>query len=135
MQSTGVVNRINGLEAVVLIKRESACGDNCAGCGGCSAGALREVLAENSLGADIGDVVIIEMNTGKVINAAIFVYIVPLLLLFLGYFIFFNLFKTELTAIFGGFLLMVLAFVFLFKLDKKFKKNYVHKIIEIKKSI
>lgn len=135
MQSTGVVNKINGSEAVVLIKRESACGDNCANCGGCTGGTLNEVLADNEVGANIGDIVIVEMKTGRVLNAAVFAYVVPLLLLFVGYFLFFYMFKTEFLAVLGGFLFMISSYVILHFFDKKLKNAFVHKIVEIKKSI
>ena len=135
MRSTGIVKKTEGNEAIVEIKRTSACGDNCANCSGCGNMSMNEIKAENKILAKCGDTVIVEMDTNKVLKAAFYAYIMPLLMLFLGYFLVFYITKTEIWGILGGISLMILTFVFLHLLDKNVKKEYIHKIVEIKKSI
>ena len=75
----------NGTAQVLLI-RESACSGDCHKCSGC--GAAKEVMifeAENPIGAQRGDLVIIESGTGRVMKAVGIFYMLPLALFFAGY--------------------------------------------------
>ena len=72
--------------AEVFLLRQSACSGDCHSCNGC--GAVREqlfVIAENPIGASVGDMVIVETETKTVMKAAMLVYLVPLILFFTGY--------------------------------------------------
>ena len=72
--------------AQVIHIRQSACSGDCHKCSGC--GAAQETLvltAQNPIGAVPGDLVIIQSDSGPVLAAAAMLYIVPLLLFFLGY--------------------------------------------------
>lgn len=74
--------------AVVIHVRESACSGDCHKCSGC--GAAKETIllkAKNPIGAMRGDVVILESATGLVLKAAVVMYMIPMLLFFLGYFV------------------------------------------------
>ena len=73
--------------AVVVHVRESACSGDCHKCSGC--GAAKETIllkAENPIGAVRGDLVKLESATGPVLKAAAVLYLLPLLLFFVGYF-------------------------------------------------
>lgn len=73
--------------AEVFLTRQSACSGDCGSCGGC--GAAKETLlvrAKNDAGARPGDRVVVETETGSVLLSAALVYLVPLLLFFLGWF-------------------------------------------------
>ena len=73
--------------AMVIHVRESACSGDCHKCSGC--GAAKETIllkAKNPIGASRGDVVILESATGPVLKAAAVMYMVPMLLFFVGYF-------------------------------------------------
>ena len=73
--------------AVVVHVRESACSGDCHKCSGC--GAAKETIllkAENPIGAVRGDLVKVESATGPVLNAAALLYMLPMLLFFVGYF-------------------------------------------------
>ena len=73
--------------ATVLHVRESACSGDCHKCSGC--GAAKETLlirANNHIRADVGDLVVIRSETGPVLRAAVVLYVVPMVLFFLGYF-------------------------------------------------
>lgn len=82
---------VSGNTAKVIHNRPTACHGDCDHCaGGCGAMAAKEriiVEAENRIGARPGDQVIIEGATGKVAAAIVLVYVLPLVLFFLGYFL------------------------------------------------
>ena len=72
--------------AQVLHLRQSACSGDCHKCSGC--GAAQEALmltAGNPIGARPGDSVIIESETGPVLTGAAVLYMLPLVLFFVGY--------------------------------------------------
>ena len=75
----------DGTAAVVHI-RESACSGDCHKCSGC--GAAKETViftADNPIGALAGDLVKVESSTAPVLKAAMVLYVLPLVLFFLGY--------------------------------------------------
>ena len=74
--------------ATVLLVRESACSGDCHKCSGC--GAAKETMiftARNEIGATRGDLVKVESATGPVMKAATVLYVIPLVLFFLGYYL------------------------------------------------
>ena len=77
----------NGTAQVICI-RESACSGDCHKCSGC--GAAKEAVlfsAANPIGAGKGDLVKVESETGPVLKAAVVLYVIPLVLFFLGYYL------------------------------------------------
>lgn len=90
MRQIATVKRLMGEgRAEVLVRRQSACGHDCASCGGCGPESFASVtaVADNSLGARPGDTVQVESESGQVLGMAFVLYLVPLVLLFVGYFI------------------------------------------------
>ena len=72
--------------ATVIHLRESACSGDCHKCSGC--GAAKEAVvftADNPIGAKRGELVKVESSTAPVLKAAVVLYVLPLLLFFLGY--------------------------------------------------
>ena len=72
--------------AQVIHIRQSACSGDCHKCSGC--GAAQETLiltAQNPIGAEPGDLVTVSASSGPVLAAAVVLYILPLVLFFLGY--------------------------------------------------
>ena len=72
--------------AQVLHMRQSACSGDCHKCSGC--GAAQEALmltAHNPIGAKPGDMVVIQSETAPVLMGAAMLYMLPLVLFFLGY--------------------------------------------------
>lgn len=72
--------------AQVMHIRESACSGDCHKCSGC--GAAKEAItlkARNPVNAKVGDRVKINSETGPVLRAAAVLYVLPLVLFFLGY--------------------------------------------------
>ena len=77
----------NGTADVILV-RESACSGDCHKCSGC--GAAKETMivrAQNAIHAGRGDIVKVESATGPVMKAAVVLYVIPLVLFFLGYYL------------------------------------------------
>ncbi len=75
-----------GGKAEIIHHRQSACSGDCHKCSGC--GAQQETLiiqADNPIGASEGDFVVLATDTGHVLSLAVLVYIVPVVLFFLGY--------------------------------------------------
>ncbi|MBR4291082.1 MAG: SoxR reducing system RseC family protein [Oscillospiraceae bacterium] len=74
--------------ALVMHVRESACSGDCHKCSGC--GAAKETIllkVKNPIGARRGDLVKLESETGPVLKAAAVLYMLPMLLFFVGYFV------------------------------------------------
>lgn len=74
--------------AQVMHIRESACSGDCHKCSGC--GAAKEALlftAQNPLGARPGDLVKVVSESAPVLKGAMVLYVLPLVLFFLGYYL------------------------------------------------
>ena len=111
-QKVMVISSENGV-ARVQYHRPTACHGDCSKCaGGCGAMAAQEeiiVSADNPIGARPGDSVYIEGETGKVAWAIALVYVIPVILFFLGYILGRDHGKGELLGIIGFFLGLALA--------------------------
>lgn len=88
MTQQGTIKKIlPGGMAEIEVTRRSACGHDCAKCGGC--GGLETqtlyVTARNRAQAKVGERVLIEGETGQVLGIAGLVYLVPVVLFFVGY--------------------------------------------------
>lgn len=130
MQRTGTVRELDGEFARIVIKRQTACGENCANCGGCSE-KYNEVTARNEMGALPGDTVLIEMDDKTVLSAAFWVYIFPLMIFLAGYGVFYMLKISEILSVFLSVLLSGMFYIFLYFKDKKDSLKYVHRIVKI----
>lgn len=74
--------------AQVLHVRQSACSGDCHKCSGCGAAQEAIILeADNPIGAAVGDFVTVCSATGPVLRGAAVLYMMPLVLFFLGYFL------------------------------------------------
>lgn len=118
-------------KAQVLHVRQSACSGDCHKCQGCGAAEEKLLLmAENPLGAQPGDIVNIESDTGPVLRGAMILYMLPLLQFFLGYGLGAALGLSA--AIFGGCgFLLAIGIVILYdrKIAKKTQSVYTIKEI------
>lgn len=88
MTQQGTIKKIlPGGMAEIEVTRRSACGHDCAKCGGC--GGLETqtlyVTARNRAEAQVGERVLIEGETGQVLGYAGLVYLLPIVLFFIGY--------------------------------------------------
>ena len=74
--------------ATVVHVRQSACSGDCHKCSGCGAATEQiQLEAVNAIGAQAGDFVKIESASAPVLKAAAVMYMVPMVLFFLGYLI------------------------------------------------
>lgn len=80
-----------GETARVLVMRSSACTGDCKSCGGCREERPVYADADNPIGARRGETVYVETATGVVLLSAVLVYLLPLVLFLIVYFIAQNL--------------------------------------------
>lgn len=88
MEQKAVVKRIVAAGiAQVSLMRQLECGLSCKSCEGCPQKPKDEILslADNAVNAQIGQVVRVQSNSGSAIGIAALVYLVPCVLLVLGY--------------------------------------------------
>ncbi len=72
--------------AMVVHLRQSACSGDCHKCSGCGAASETILLtADNLIGAKEGDLVTVRSDSRPVLKAAAVLYVVPVVLFFLGY--------------------------------------------------
>lgn len=104
LQTATVIAILDNSTAQVSVKRASACGHDCTSCGAC--GIMDKPLvieAKNAICAKVGDTVEIESETKKVLYLASIVYLVPVLLFFILYFLTFAMLESEtLSMLLGG---------------------------------
>ncbi len=85
-QTVRVIENTSKDICLVELKRESACGGNCHSCGGCaSPDEMHVAKAVNGIGANPGDMVVVETRGSVIFGIAALVYLLPVLLLFAGY--------------------------------------------------
>lgn len=113
MKQKVMVLSTSGEMARVQYHRPTACHGDCSKCaGGCGAMAAQEELivsARNLIGARVGDTVYIEGETKKVAWAILLVYVIPVVLFLLGYFLGQHWGHGNLIGVLGFFLGLVLA--------------------------
>lgn len=139
MKREGKIIAVNKENATVQLMRHAACGD----CGACHMGEENmnmKIEALNTAGADIGDKVVVDMETQDVLTAAFIAYGMPLIMLVIGIaggkFIlgFLGMERNiELFSFGMGLILMTITFFKIRKNEDKFKesKKYLSKITKI----
>ena len=86
MTQEAIVTKLlpNGM-AEVAVTRTTACGGNCGSCESCIFQSELKTSAKNLIDAKPGQRVLIESSSSRIYGAAMLVYIVPLLLMLLGF--------------------------------------------------
>lgn len=88
IQIATVEKDLGGGYAEVSVPRKSACGHDCEECAGCGmTGAAIKARARNDIGAQPGDKVVVESSTKKIFGVVALVYVLPVALFLLGYFL------------------------------------------------
>ena len=129
MKQYGFVVSISSDSVVIEVVRSSACGDKCGSCGGNCEKKVIKAEVKNRLDAKVGDYIEIEVADKSILKAAMLVYIMPLVLLFVGIWIGYVVgnslenINEELTAIVMGIIFMAISMLFLKKIDNVIKKN------------
>jgi len=114
----GRVVKVNGDIAEVLIERGSMCGENCSSCGMCDKNRSK-ILAKNTVGAKIGDKVVLRAAENGGLKAAVLVYAVPVLILIATIVLLLQAGVSESAAIIAAFFVMALWFLSVFAADKR----------------
>lgn len=120
-QNVRVKKRNSDGTAQVVHIRQSACSGDCHKCSGC--GAVQEAVeltARNPIEAEAGDLVVMESETGPVLAAAAVLYVLPLVLFFVGYFLGQALFSQGGVA---GCLAFVLSVVLVIRYDRRMARR------------
>ena len=79
----------------ISVPRKSACGHDCEDCAGCGmTGAAIKAKAKDPVGVTVGQKVVVESSTKKLMGVVALVYVLPVVLFLLGYFLTYSL-KTE----------------------------------------
>lgn len=80
----GIVRKTDGKQAEIEIARGTSCGEKCSSCKiGCSGTGII-VKLDNTIDAEVGDRVRIETKASNIIFSAIFVYLVPVIMMVMG---------------------------------------------------
>lgn len=129
MNQKGTVIQIKQTKVLVAIPRMSACGEHCASCAGGCQGKGHNVWLENAVGASVGDKVLLSAPTSSVLLGSLFVYILPLILFFIGYGVTYSTTQNTDLAIIISIVCLIGSVMLLHFLDKKIAPKT--KIIEI----
>lgn len=131
MREEGIVKREFGELCEVIVRRKTACGDNCASCGGACKMNFQQVTAKNQVGAKAGDSVIIEMESKKVLLSAFLVYILPVLVFFVSFFAVQKIYASNNLASGISAILTVAVFGITMLFDRRYKSDFLPSIIKI----
>ena len=87
MTQIATVQRIiDSKYAVISVPRKSACGHDCEECAGCGvSGAAVRARAVNTVGAKVGQKVVVQSDTNKMLRIVALVYLIPVVLFLAGY--------------------------------------------------
>lgn len=137
MEQTGIVINKDGKYIDIVAMRESACGSDCSTCPAkCSESKACTVRALNSVNAQVGDRVSLEMNTKAVLSYICLVYGLPLLFFMVGVAVSsmflknYNSEKYQLYSLIIGIILMSIAFIIIKRIDKRSEKKQNNLIVK-----
>lgn len=110
MTQDAVVTKVfkNGM-AEVAVTRGTACGSNCGNCESCVFQSELKAFAKNTVNAKPGEKVIIESLSSRIFGATFIVYIVPIIMLIVGYLVAASLSLSEGMSILLSFAFFALA--------------------------
>ena len=87
-QIATVEKLLPGGYAEISVPRKTACGHDCEECAGCGmTGAAIRARAKNDPGAAVGQKVVVESSTKKLLGVVALVYVLPIVCFLLGYFL------------------------------------------------
>lgn len=121
MNKIGIIENVEGTKITVRIERDSSCGENCAMCNACP-GKNMMITLDTDIKFSAGDKVKLETNTKYVLLSAFLVYILPIILLIVGY---------AVHTLYLGLALMVISFIILFFIDKKINTKHLIKVSKV----
>ena len=125
MVQKAVVKKIlDRQHAEIEVQRQSACGHDCAKCGGCGAPTERiQAVADNLVQANVGDIVTVEGSSKQILGMAAVVYTMPLILFFVFYGVCVAMHMTEGMSILAGVAGFVLGILLAIRRNHQMKKS------------
>lgn len=108
-QDAVVLNSFPDGTAEVAVTRGTACGSNCGNCESCIYQNELHAKALNPLAAKRGQKVIIQSKSAAVYKAEMIVYVMPMLMLIIGYLVADLLGAADWVCILAGFLSLILG--------------------------
>ena len=134
MNQIGIVKSIDNKTTVVLVRRTSSCGDNCAGCSAACKVPVIDVKADTIPDIKVGDEVEIFSEDVNILKYSFVLYGVPLVIMVAVIFLVSFLIKGEDGQLYGGLfgiLSLILSFFILRKYDKieSSKKSFKYVIL------
>lgn len=124
IQKAVVKKIIDRHHAEIEVQRQSACGHDCAKCGGCGAPTERiQAITVNSVGAGVGDIVTVEGSSKQILGMAALVYAMPLVLFFVFYGVCAGMHLTEGVSILMGAVGFVLGIWAAIRRNHQMKKS------------
>ena len=86
MEEIGRVINVQNKDIVIELGGSSACG-SCNSCGNSSRAGLKSLTLENTINAKVNDMVILDVSQAKSVLASLILFVFPLLMMILGYFL------------------------------------------------
>ncbi|WP_300357794.1 SoxR reducing system RseC family protein [Fusobacterium sp.] len=123
MTSNGKVIGINGNKIKLRMFKESSCA-HCSGCGEANKLA-RELEITYDGNVEIGDIVTFELEDMKMLKIGFIVYILPILMMIVGFFISKKMGAEEKLSVLVSFIFLIGSFACLHIYDKYFVKEKV----------
>lgn len=128
MNELGEIVELKDKEAVIKVRRSSACGK----CGACQMGSRSDEMfltIPNTLNGRIGDYVELELASSQLLKASAITYLIPLAALILGVIVGYMFgpdygMNPELAGSLMGLLFTALSFFVIRAMDPKFKKEH-----------
>lgn len=123
MDLLGTVEKVQGDEAVIQIKRVAGCGGNCEACGGSCETAFHGLTVKNTIQAKPGETVEILFKESESMKASLIIYLVPLAGFLLGLLIGYLTKVGDITALLIAVVGMAIGFLFNHLNDNRYKKT------------
>jgi sigma-E factor negative regulatory protein RseC len=139
MEEIGVVMETSGMTAKVMMTRSGSC-ESCSASGTCKAVSDDRVMeADNPLGAEPGQHVLLKIESGMFLKATFLTYMLPVIFLFLGAYLG-GKFGPEISGAIsvdnwqalGGVAFLVLSAAMVRLYDRKVKKSKLLKPVIVK---
>ena len=130
MINSGIIESINNNKLTVSIYKESAC-SHCNKCGDNAKIANKIMISYDKTDVNIGDIITFEMEDSQIFKAALIVYILPLIFMFLGYYLVSKSGFNEGVAVISSFLSLFFSFIGIFFYDRKIVKKKIENSIDI----
>lgn len=132
MKSSGKVIAIDGNKVTLVMYRESTC-SHCSGCGE-DTKVAKELTVTVEQRVEIGDIVTFQMKDSKFLKIGFLVYIVPVIMMVIGFNVGTNLGYEEKGAAAMSFLFLVITFLFIHLIDKFLVKEKIQmEVLKVEK--